>query len=268
MPQSASKSQTNESLYSLRLEQIFNNKWHEEYERFLDALWRQVIYLNSNVFIIKRITSHPWNLFTLKDNHFWLLTFYSMFDSSVMIVNRICLDAARDVLTIPKLKTEILKQIKGSRLAADFRKRLKEISFERNMKFAKSWLKERRDKRIAHFQYLNSPEKWAVDYQQLVRLAEDLPKICEIINSFFDALCFGGGRRKVLGDYGGDIIYPEDMDSRADITILLDWIAEHDPLLRMPEEQPKGWPYYRENLSADDLKTLNEYRKKFRLPEV
>ena len=268
MPQFASKSQKNESLYSLRPEQIFKNKWRGEYEQFLDALWWQVIYLNSNSFIINKITSHPWELFELKENHFWLLTFYSMFDSCVMTVNRICFDGGTDVLTIPKLKKSILEQIKGSNFEAEFRKRLREVGFERKMKFAKFWLKEQRDKRIAHFQYISSPAKWATDYQHLGTLAGDLPKICEIVNSFFDALCFGAGRRKVLGDYGSDITYPQDMDNRADITILLDWIVEDHPLLRMPENQPKFWPHYRENLRTGDLKILNKYRTKFGFPEV
>jgi len=65
-----------------------------------------------------------------------------------------------------------------------------------------------------------------------------------------------------LLDYNPNVIHPSGTDSRSDIELLLDLIIENSPFVNMPENQSDYWQYFKKNLSEEEIKQMNYYRKR------
>lgn len=97
---------------------------------------------------------------------------------------------------------------------------------------------------------------------------DDLNIIRQKVNELFNILCFSHGYSVEFIEYSSNVEHPPGTDTRTDIERILDNIAYNSPLINMPEEQKEFWPHYRQNLSEDDIKIMNSYRRKFKLNPI
>jgi hypothetical protein len=94
----------------------------------------------------------------------------------------------------------------------------------------------------------------------LIELKTLLDMVCE----FFNALCFSEYCSPWFWTYLDDARH----SGKTDIQMLLDLVARTSPLLNLPEQEPEFWVFERAELTQDEIRTLNHYRRKFGLPEV
>jgi len=247
-------------------ETLLNPEWQSEYEYELEAIWWQIVRLNSNLFILRKISSFPYRLFSPFENPFWKSVYEGLFEASVMIIWRIALDTGRDALNITQLKNEIRENMQHDELRGRLDSELKKIGFAKGLMDVEDKVRDLRHNYIAHFS-----RNWNIDprpdwaRERTIRLAE-LREACQLVNSLFQLLCFGHGRGVLPIQYDPSVRHPEGTDARPDIVRILDSLARDSALLNMPEEQPGYWPVYRQQLSQNDLRELHDYRRRFGLP--
>jgi len=256
---------------SMRLSNVFEHSWLQVYRRYRQVLWGEIIQLNANVFVMKKIASFPFELFWQSDRHFWDITFNSMFDSSVLIVNRICIDDDTDVLTLLKFAKEIRENLVATENRQEFDKEMKRVDFKKKFRGIKRLFKNERNNRIAHFNQEQNTNLRKLDLSPRRTLISELKPTTLLINDLFQVLCLGQHHMPTFHTYYSDysdLMPSMNRDKRSDVERLLDLVARDNPLLNMPEKEAGYWPMHKENLSKDAMATLNSYRKKFGLPEV
>ena len=79
----------------------------DDYIKWIETIWQQVLRLNSYIYCIKRITEFPFGLFKHNPSPFWTLVKESMFESLEMVINRI-IDKSSNTLTLKKFKDKIV----------------------------------------------------------------------------------------------------------------------------------------------------------------
>jgi len=252
----------------MRPSKVFEHSWLQVYGRIREVLWAEIVQLIANVFVMEKIASFPFELFWESDRYFWDVTFNGMFDSSVLIVHKICIDNDRDVLTLHKFADEIRLNIPSDDLRDDFDEEMKAVGFKKNFGEIKALFKNERNNRIAHFNRELNTNLRELDLEPRRKLLAKLKPTTFLINNLFRVLCLGHHHAPVYHTYYTSTRFPGHAEEQSDVEKLLDLVARNDPLTNMPEEQPDFWPEFKDNLSKDDMAILNSYRKKFGLPEV
>jgi hypothetical protein len=154
-----------------KAKQILDPDWFETYTEDRDALARQLVGLNTNLFILEKITKFNFNLFGSVSNTFWVFVTESLVESCIMCAWRIAIDTDSNCLTAAKLKNAILKILPMKTLVA-LQSELKRVAFEKRLKEASRTI-ERRDTIVT----LTSISRWrAIDVQRLSHRISSRPE--------------------------------------------------------------------------------------------
>jgi len=251
------------NLRELQPADVIQPSWLEEYERKMDPLWQELILLNSNLYVLEKLSKFPIHLFTEPlRGQFLDIVAVNLSGMCAMSVWRLWLDPDTRSLTLRRFSEDVGKHLR-SKYRQEFNTALADLKWDER---ALERVEKFRNKRMAHF---DSKCNLSPEVRRTLRLVlPDLTKLRDTLNSLFEILCFDRGRAMLPPYYDPKVQHPRDMDPRSDVEVILDKIARNSPRLNMPEEQPQVWPFFRENLSEDELQALNEYRRKFELPEV
>lgn len=236
--------------------------WLEEYEQKINLLWQELILLNSNLYVLEKLSKFPTHLFTDPLRGDFLDTVaVNLSSMCAMSIWRLWLDPDTRSLTLKRFKDDVAEHVRP-KYRQDFDTALENLKWDED---ALKRVKKFRHKLMAHFD-----SKCNLSPRERRRLWLSLPVLMNLrdtLNSLFEILCFGCERSVLHIAYDPKVQHPRGMDPRSDVEVILDKIARNSPILNMPEEQPQAWPFSRTNL-LDDLQVLNEYRRKFGLSEV
>ena len=253
-------------LKEIQPEDVIEPEFLDFYTEHIEAIWKQVVKLNSNVYCLKRIEEFPFDLFKHNPSPFWTCVVDSMFETSVMVINRILIDKDNDGrnLTLEGLKDKIVCNLTDEKYKEQFKKVsevLKDCQFGENNNHIEKRMKKLRNKYFAHFDRGFNIKVSAEDIEERTVFLKEIYELTEYINSFFQLLHFGHGYGPIYWDYRSEAEHP------SDIEILLDTIAEKSDVMHMPEENPKFWEAYRREIVNDSkIEIFNKYREKFNLP--
>jgi hypothetical protein len=245
-----------------------NPIWRSEYEAEHQELWFQAVALNTNLFLLGRVTGFPFNLLGINPNPFWMMIFRALYESTVMTLCRISLDARREALTVQKFRDDVIANLRSEELRRTFAEHLASLKFDAQLAVVGEEAKGLRDKHLAHLnrELARDPEKRG-GYPLLPVTA--LQMACKGVCTLVDALSLDVGLGFDFIEYNADVIHPVGTDSRPDIDRILDDLARESVVLKMPEEQPRSWSdVWSRRLSAEDKAILNQYRAKFGRPPV
>lgn len=257
----------NTSLNQLDPSEILEPLSIQHYQDGLNLIWQELVRLNSSLFILRKLFDFPsdWILGPEKGT-FLTLVKVSLFEHSLLTVSKLTTDTGKDLLLIRRFKNWVSKHIKEE-YKKSFYRSLKENDFDKIIKTLpnKEKVKDIRDNFIAHI---------IVDENLRPKITEDIEislgevnTICKQLNNLFAVLCFGGERLMVPIDYSPIVQHPVGSDPRSDIEYFLDLIVQDSALFKMPEESPY-WDIEKEHLNPEAINIINEYRKKFGLPEA
>lgn len=232
-----------------------------EYQENMNFFWFQLTKLNTDIFILKKISEFPFGIFcSHQDTIFFSRVGWNFFENSVLIITKLATDEGEDLHTLVQFKNWVLNHIK-SEYKTDFRQKLREVKFNLGSKNIFNKAKDLRDSVIAHFKRENLEQIPELNLSELKTLRDKL-------NSLFDALCFNVAYEMLPLSYSERVIRPKGVDHRTDIEVILDLIAKNSDLLNMPERSPEVWNYHKEIYDKEGRKIINKYRKKINLPEV
>lgn len=245
-----------------------NPIWRSEYEAELQELWFQAVALNTNLFLLGRITGFPFGLLGISPHPFWIMVFRALYESTVMTLCRISLDARRETLTVQRFRDDVIANLRSEELRRAFAEHLASLAFDAKLAAISEGAKGLRDKHLAHLnrELARDPEKRG-GYPVLP--VDALQMACEGVCTLVDALSLDVGLGFDFIEYNADVIHPVGTDSRPDIDRILDNLARESVVLKMPDEQPHSWSdVWSKRLSAEDGALLNQYRERFGRPPV
>jgi hypothetical protein len=240
----------------------------EEYKRELEAVWWQLVRLNSSLFILRKLSDYPFELLFLQDDlHFWDLTIAGLSDTCIMIACKLAIDNDDDsrVLTIYSLRDNI----KDCYLIDNHRQKFEEKLCKcPEITDPKSKIIKLRNNQLAHFNRDWNVSPTPLEIREREITLEELEKIRDALNNIFDILCLGHYYEKLPPTYFMRTERPEDEKHKTDVENILYSISKDNALINMPEEQPKFWPHFRGNLSNEDVDRINVWREKVGKPKV
>lgn len=250
------------NLRELQPADVIESSWLEEYEQKINLLWQELRLLNSNLYILEKLSKFRSDLFVdPRRGNFLDIVAVNLSSMCAMSIWRLWRDKDEKSLTVKRFKDEVAEHVRPQ-YRQDFDTALENLKWdERAFKRVEKF----RHKRMAHF---DSKCNLSPELRRTLWLSLPvLTNLRDALNSLFEVLCFGCERKVLHIAYDPTIPHPRDMDPRSDVEEILDKIARNSLILNMPEERPQAWPVHREKL-RDDLQALNEYRRKFGLPEV
>jgi hypothetical protein len=248
----------------MKAEEVLEKNSIDEYEKGIDFFYDQLVKLNTNIFIIKKIYEFPFDIFcSPEDKVFFSMVIWNFYENSVLTVTKLATDQKGDVYTLPKFKNWIYKQVK-SKYISDLRNWLKKSRFDSETKRILKNAQDLRDKMIAHF---NKNLLFNMGKVKHINIRE-LEKLKDKFNFILNTLSFNIGHEMLPLPYSESVIRPKGVEHRSDIDSILDSIAKNSTVLNMPEMLPEKWEYTKESYDEEGIKTINKYRKKFSLPEV
>jgi len=255
-------------LEEMKLEDLIDPDWLDRYKKETTALWWQLVRLNANLFILKKLADFPFQLLGFIRQPFWDLVRYSLFEASVMIIWRVALDTDPHALTLRRLKNSIVQNLREEKHRSQLKRLLRKIDFEGAMSDFEPRVRDLRHKLLAHMDRDLNVDPRPEQIKQFSLYFADLAVLQDKLNSLFELLCFSEQRLLLPIDYHPEVRHPPGVETRPDIERLLDCAAKESALLNMPERQREVWPLWRKNLSPEELEVLNKYRVKFGLPEA
>jgi hypothetical protein len=69
-------------------DELFLSSYLNEYKNNIEAVWWQLVRLNSNVFVLDKIAAFRFDLFGDYSRNFWELSRQALFEASVMAIFR------------------------------------------------------------------------------------------------------------------------------------------------------------------------------------
>ncbi len=254
----------------MKAEDVLDPQWIETYKAQIEAIWWQLVALNTNIFLIGKIEDFRFDLFAPQSKTYWQITKTALIEASLMIIWRVIVDYQREALTLNKLKNEILRNVRPE--IQDERKALKEYfdssNFNTLVSVSEEQVREIRHKYLAH---LNASWNTIPTPNRAYISRSDMQQLLNAAHRLFTLLCFNIERSLWYSDYSDydpNVMSSEGRKPTSDIDELLEQIAKHSHVLNLPETDVEEWNYYRKELTEKDISVINSYRKNLNLPEV
>ncbi len=253
------------NLHEMNPEDVIQSSWIETYRKERDALYKQFVDFNTNLYLFEKIISFPFGLFVGTYTTFWQAASNAFLESCLLTIYRIAIDSQKGALTVQKFRRNILNNIRSEVFLEgfDIEAALTSKSFDRAVAGLQDRILKIRHNYLAHLNRKLNIE--SIPKREPVYLQE-LKTLLDTLDAQYQLLCFNHRHSLRLLDYYPDAIRAGEY--QPDIDDILDFVAKKSALLNMPEEQPAVWPMFREKLSQPNIETLNQYRRKFGLPEV
>jgi hypothetical protein len=249
-------------------EDLIKPLWLDSYKKQTEAIWWQLVQLNSNVFVLEKLAEFPFDLFVYPPSPMWQLAYDALFETSVMIVWRVGVDKDAKVLTIPKLVSQVKDNLRQGTYRYELEDALHAMKFDEAIAKLERPIMLLRQNRLAHFNTKWNLEPSPDQINQSRLQLSHLKEAAHTLNSLFNFVCFGHEYALLPDPYSPDVYHAPDADARSDVEKLLDLVARNSVLLNVPERQPDLWPHWRGGLSREELGVLNKYRAKFGLPKA
>jgi len=234
-----------------------------------NALWKRLVWLNMNVFLLTKLEQFPFEVFFLSyEMNFWNVTVAGLQYSSVMIACSIWCDEDSRVLTITGFANEIRDKYINDSYREEFIRRISCYQDFETIECTQKKLIKLRNNVYAHFN-----RDWHIAYsdseieQRRIQL-RDLQQTCRFVNRMFDAICFDAFFSKLPLSYQLSSSQSGDTSREADVDSIFKSLLRGNHVLNMPEQQKEFWPYYRANLDEKKISLFNEYRRWLGLSEA
>lgn len=229
----------------------------DEYKKGISMFFSELVTLNTNIFILRKIEQFPFSLFCKPSNTIFFSTIQqNLYDMSIVIITKTFTDKGGDLITLPKFKNSVLKNT-DSKYRDELKKKFKEQRFDTIVTDLIEKATSIRNSRVAHLK----SEAIFSGKIELLRI-EELEKIAEELNILVQSISFNVERVYL------PLFYTEYYKEPTDVEKLLDSLARESTILNLPETFPIGWKRQKTKMSEEQLKMINIYRQKFGLPLV
>jgi hypothetical protein len=242
--------------FTLHAKDVLNEEGLQYYEQGKSFFYLELVHLNQNILILDNILNFPFHLFQgTEGSLFFRKVSENFYYVSILIITRISADQGDNFFTIPRFKNRIWKSIRPEYKDV-YKTQFKRALFDEEARPLIRKARQLRIERVAHVPeeiVLKASDGTWVTFGEIKLLYEKLLTILQ-------NLLFNEVLRMDPFQY--------QTDSKPDIEIVLDSIAQRSALLNMAENDPTGWQYRKASMTARDIELLNSYRSKFKLSIV
>lgn len=120
------------------------------YIRGMNFFHLQLVDLEINLFVLRKIIDFPFHLFTApQENVFFTQVFKNFAQMSVLIVTRIFTDQGAEWFTLPRFKNQVCQKVKEP-FKENLYKRLGNVKFDKGFEELKEKASNIRSEQIAH----------------------------------------------------------------------------------------------------------------------
>ena len=246
-------------LEELKIDQVINNNFIEDYTKHIEAIWWQIVELDTDIYILNKLSKLPFETFhlTFPSSPFWGQIYKTLFDMSLLIIWRISFDPNKKSLTLNKINQLIQK----NSVSDDIIEKLKTLELSPWIVDTKIKVEKLRHKLIGHSDIIINtykPQEFFNMYR--VRL-NDLEKCRDDIVRYFDILCFDHNYSTRTREYLDFV----DSDRETDIDKIFNLMVKDSPIFKMQDEHPEFWEkYYKKKIDKKDLEIIDYYRAKLK----
>lgn len=239
---------------------LIRGDWLPIYRERLDALWFQSVQLNSNLYLLEKISEFPVELFALDLRLFWSLAAQAFYESSIMTIGRILGDRRSDVLTLLRFRQDLIDHAADDDARNHLEQHLPVVPSEENLRETLKEVIRVRNEWIAHLRRRVIAAVDGGSPGMVIVPLGPLQAVRDAVNHLIDALALDVGKAHIYMDYSDLVQQPPGEGFRPDIDRILDQIVGASAALRMPEEQPQYWRGVWEDLSEHDRSQFNKHR--------
>jgi hypothetical protein len=243
---------------------VLEDNYLATYERDLSEFFSQLVRFNTNIFILDKLVSFPFDLFGDHDGDiFFSMVAMNSFETCILLIYKILRDSDDTTYSIQRFRNDIARHVKPL-YETEYKVHLKRSKIERKAEGLLEKADYVRNNRIAH---LNKTTDLSHPGVPTINLGE-IHQIQKGLNSLFKSIGFESDYILLPIPYDPSVSHPVGSDNRADIERILDRIARESPLLNLPESNPLLWKSYRQRVKQHDLERLNLYRQRFNMTLV
>lgn len=254
-----------DELYQLP-EKILKESYIENYNKDIEAIWWEVVKLNSILFVLSKIVKFNFKLFSshLTKDHFWQLLLQSHYESAVLSLWKIEVDNSFEKgKTLNQIKNEIILNFKDDIIKKLFIAELKKKVFSGELSEISEKVKLLRHNIVAHLNFDGLPKPQNSENTKIK--FEELELYTMHINKFFELLCFGSGKFVIPLEYYEEDNLIKNNNRKTDIEEILDTIVKESHIFNLQKNKPEIWEFMFPKLEQRDKDEINFYRRKFGL---
>ncbi|MGA2916069.1 MAG: hypothetical protein ABSE89_08610 [Sedimentisphaerales bacterium] len=242
-------------------EDVLKPEFVQQYKELHKKIWHRLVETNTTIAILEKIQSFPFHRFySPNENIFWTSVYWNFLDILTInihtIVKKTC---KKDEHTLPKFVGNVHEWLQDSE-KVEYSQNLKEVKFDQTTENIRKKITDIRDKTIAHRlfdeqNHLIEPDGVKVsEIRSLYDATEELFRACSFGAEYVTTLY-------IEGTCGGKPI-------EKDIDHILDLIVKDSYWLNEPERNQQFWQICKTTKSSEEILELNQWRKKFGMPEV
>ena len=249
--------------YNEKLAKYLPDDFISDYQMGMNFFHLQLVELEINLFILRKILDFPFHLFTApQGNHFFSQVFRNFAQISILIVTRLFTDQGAEWFTLPRFKNQVCQKVKEP-LKDELYKRLEGVKFDKRLEELKEKARNARSEKIAH---LKEDVFFGKEQSAIITVGE-LVDLKEALVSFYKALSFETEYMMLPLPYHAQINPGVvNVEKVTDIDRILDGIVKRSILIHLPEENPVHWDIRKEQMSKEDKVIYDAYRAKYDLP--
>ena len=252
-------------IYDKKPEDVLKPEFIQQYKELHEDIWHRLIKTNTSIIILEKIESFPFDHFySPNENIFWMSVYWNFLYISTITIHTITNDDGKDAHTLLRFKNNILRKWLIESEKQTYSQNLKEAKFDKTTETIGKKITDMRNKIIAHRlsdeegRHLLNPE--GITVSEIRHTYDDVERL-------FRACSFGSEYATTFITYlplatcGGKPI-------ERDIDHILDLIVKDSYWLNKPERNEQSWQICKTTKSSAEIIELNQWRKKFGMPEV
>jgi hypothetical protein len=246
--------------------ELFQPEFAERYTRLHEDLWGRIVHLHGTIHTLEQMEHFPFDrLYGPNHMEFWRLVARNFVEMAIVLLHGLVNDQEPAAHTIRRFKNEIARgPWLDQRLRDLLMQTLRGRKFDRHAERVAERVERIRHHRIAH-RLIDKQTGYLKEQLAGVSL-EELRALFNAAHSLFGALSFGSAYVTLAGDLMPGTVRGE--PARTCLDEVLDAVIRDSHFVNQPERDRRWWATHREHMPAEELKTVNELRKRVGLPEA
>lgn len=246
-------------------EELFPDDSARQYRRLHEKLYHRIVRLHGTICTLEQLSEFPFeSLYGPYDMEFWRLVVDNFLDMACLMLHGLVKDTGPDVHSIPSFKNEIMRWTwRDDRLREALTETLRDRKFSSQVDEIAKRVEAIRHHRIAHVLI----DRASGDYSQSLAgvSLEELRLLFNDSHLLFGALCFGSAYATLAGDLIPSTV--GGVTTRTCLDKVLDAVIRDACFVNQPERDD-WWRDIRKHKSEEELRIMNELRKRVGLPEA
>jgi len=252
-------------LHDRQPEEVLLPEHLETYRKQHSDIYQRIVQLHHTIISLERIIDFPFqSLCSPSEMTFWDTVHWNFVHMGVVLLSGLIDDKASGAHDLDQFRTRIFEQWIRPGFRDEYRNQRIRTELSSVHRSILDRVKKMRNKIVVHRELERASLLPLTSVSGI--LVRELRELFDAVERQFRACCFCPDVRTTSRDYETTVVdgkrKPTSLDN------ILDCVARNSKLVNQPEETGQYWAVLREHVSADELRVMNEYRRKFAKSEA